>query len=66
MRGLRQGDCGGDQVVMWGIGSASPGWASRANSRCLTTTNVIESPNSVVRGVSGRVTNYKELRRVAA
>lgn len=27
--------------------------------RCLATTNVIESPNSVVRRVSGRVTNYK-------
>jgi len=29
-------------------------------ARCLATTNVIESPNSVVRGVSGRVTNYKD------
>jgi putative transposase len=29
-------------------------------ARCLTTTNVIESPNSVVRRVSGRVTNYKD------
>ena len=28
-------------------------------ARCLATTNVIESPNSVVRRVSGRVTNYK-------
>ena len=28
-------------------------------ARCLVTTNVIESPNSVVRRVSGRVTNYK-------
>jgi transposase-like protein len=27
---------------------------------CLATTNVIESPNSVVRRVSGRVTNYKD------
>ncbi len=27
--------------------------------RCLATTNVIESPNSVVRRVSRRVTNYK-------
>ena len=29
-------------------------------ARCLGTTNVIESPNSVVRRVSGRVTNYKD------
>lgn len=29
-------------------------------ARCLATTNVIESPNSVVRRVSGRVTNYKD------
>jgi transposase-like protein len=29
-------------------------------ARCLVTTNVIESPNSVVRRVSGRVTNYKD------
>ena len=28
-------------------------------ARCLATTNLIESPNSVVRRVSGRVTNYK-------
>jgi hypothetical protein len=28
-------------------------------ARCLVTTNVIESPNSVVRRVSRRVTNYK-------
>ncbi|MCX7246514.1 MAG: transposase, partial [Burkholderiales bacterium] len=28
-------------------------------ARCLVTTNVIESPNSVVRRVSGRVTNYR-------
>jgi putative transposase len=28
-------------------------------ARCLATTNVIESPNSVVRRVSRRVTNYK-------
>ena len=28
-------------------------------ARSLSTTNVIESPNSVVRRVSGRVTNYK-------
>ena len=28
-------------------------------ARCLATTNVIESPNSVVRRVAGRVTNYK-------
>ena len=27
--------------------------------RCLATTSVIESPNSVVRRVSQRVTNYK-------
>jgi putative transposase len=29
-------------------------------ARCLSSTNVIESPNSVVRRVSGRVTNYKD------
>ncbi len=29
-------------------------------ARCLATTNVIESPNSVVRHVSRRVTNYKD------
>ena len=29
-------------------------------ARCLATTNVIESPNSVVRRVSGRVSNYKD------
>ena len=29
-------------------------------ARCLATTNVIESLNSVVRRVSGRVTNYKD------
>ena len=29
-------------------------------ARCLATTNVIESPNSVVRRVSRRVTNYKD------
>jgi len=29
-------------------------------ARCLATTNVIESPNSIVRRVSGRVTNYKD------
>ena len=29
-------------------------------ARCLGTTNVIESPNSAVRRVSGRVTNYKD------
>ena len=29
-------------------------------ARCLATTNVIELPNSVVRRVSGRVTNYKD------
>ena len=29
-------------------------------ARCLVTTNVIESPNSVVRRVSRRVTNYKD------
>jgi transposase-like protein len=29
-------------------------------ARCLATTNVIESPNSVVRRVSGSVTNYKD------
>jgi putative transposase len=28
-------------------------------ARCLATTNVIESPNSLVRRVSRRVTNYK-------
>ena len=29
-------------------------------ARCLATTNVIESPNSVVRRVCGRVTNYRD------
>lgn len=29
-------------------------------ARCLATTNIIESPNSVVRRVSRRVTNYKD------
>ena len=29
-------------------------------ARCLATTNIIESPNSVVRRVSGRVTQYKD------
>jgi len=29
-------------------------------ARCLATTNVIESPNSVVRRVSARVTNYRD------
>ena len=29
-------------------------------ARCLATTNVIESPNSVVRRVSGRVTHFKD------
>ena len=29
-------------------------------ARCLATTNVIESPNSVVRRVSGRVTHYRD------
>ena len=29
-------------------------------ARCLATTNVIESPNSAVRRVNGRVTNYKD------
>jgi hypothetical protein len=29
-------------------------------ARCLATTNVIESPNSVVRRVSGRVTRYRD------
>ncbi len=32
--------------------------------RCLATTNVIESPNSVVRRVSGRVNNYKDAEMV--
>jgi transposase-like protein len=39
-------------------------------ARCLATTNIIESPNSVVRRVSGRVTRYRDaqmaLRWVAA
>jgi transposase-like protein len=39
-------------------------------ARCLATTNVIESPNSVVRRVSARVTNYRDaemaMRWVAA
>jgi putative transposase len=29
-------------------------------ARCLSTTNIIESPNSVVRRVTGRVTNYQD------
>ena len=29
-------------------------------ARCVAITNVIESPNSVVRRVSSRVTNYKD------
>jgi transposase-like protein len=29
-------------------------------ARCLASTNIIESPNSVVRRVSGRVTHYKD------
>ncbi len=38
-----------------------PGQSTRYQlARCLATTNVIESPNSVVRRVSGRVTNYKD------
>ncbi len=32
--------------------------------RCLATTNVIESPNSVVRRVSRRVTNYRDVNMV--
>ena len=32
-------------------------------ARCLATTNVIESPNSIVRRVSGRVTNYKDAQK---
>lgn len=28
-------------------------------ARCMAATNVIESPNSVVRRVSGRVTNFE-------
>ena len=39
-------------------------------ARCLATTNIIESPNSVVRRVSGRVTRYRDaqmaMRWVAA
>ena len=39
-------------------------------ARCLATTNIIESPNSVVRRVSARVTSYRDaqmaLRWVAA
>jgi putative transposase len=31
-------------------------------ARCLATTNVIESPNSVVRRVSRRVTNYRDVK----
>ena len=34
-------------------------------ARCLATTNVIESPNSVVRRVTRRVTNYRDVDRVA-
>ena len=29
-------------------------------ARCLATTNIIESPNSAVRRVSGRVTHYRD------
>ncbi|MGQ0654872.1 MAG: IS256 family transposase, partial [Betaproteobacteria bacterium] len=29
-------------------------------ARCLATTNIIESPNSVVRRVSARVTRYRD------
>jgi transposase-like protein len=32
-------------------------------ARCLATTNVIESPNSVVRRVSRRVTNYRDVAK---
>ena len=39
-------------------------------ARCLATTNIIESPNSAVRRVSGRVTHYRDasmaMRRTAA
>ena len=31
-------------------------------ARCLSTTNVIESPNSVVRRVGRRVTNYRDVK----
>ena len=31
-------------------------------ARCLATTNIIESPNSQVRRVSGRVTNYRSVK----
>lgn len=31
-------------------------------ARCLATTNVVESPNSVVLRVSSRVTNYKDAK----
>ncbi len=34
-------------------------------ARCLATTNVIESPNSVVRRVTRRVTNYRDAGMVA-
>ncbi len=34
-------------------------------ARCLATTNVIESPNSVVRRVTRRVTNDRDVDRVA-
>ena len=30
-------------------------------ARCLATTNIIESPNSAVRRVSGRVTRYRDV-----
>jgi len=33
-------------------------------ARCLATTNVIESSNSVVRRVSKRVTNYRDVNMV--
>ena len=32
-------------------------------ARCQATTNVIESPNSAVRRISGRVTNYKDAEK---
>lgn len=45
-------------------------WIASELARCLGTTNVIESPNLVVRRVSGGGANYKDaqtaLRRIAA
>lgn len=52
----------GDQLV--GSSVTSQFILNRELARCLATTNVIESPNSVVRRVSGRVTNYRDVAMV--